>query len=462
MDNSFPQNSVPSESNITLEIKVENLAPENGAFITPVWFGLHDGSFDTFDVGEDASSGVMYLAQDGLTGNEGSVPGVVEAVIDLGLNPDVLPPEENTIAGIFANSSAAANGGTQGVVISPDLPLGLFPGQSLSVTVDIDSNNLDNNRFFNYGAMYFPSNDAFVANDDAIELFDAFGNFIAEDIIITGDDVWDAGTEVNDESPNNVPFTFDEIGNGIEENGTVQPHPGFLPPGSGGVLDFNDGVFGNADFTASDDPIFRISINPVINGSSESDLLFGTSNREKIRGFEGDDQILAGAGDDTVEGGAGRDHILGNRGDDYLLGNRGRDVILGGAGDDTVEGGAGRDQILGNRGDDYLLGNRGRDVILGGAGDDLIDGGKGNDRISGNSGADQFVLRLGDGRDTILDYQDNVDSFALADGLEFEQLTITQGVGEAVISVTETNEELAVIFGANADNITVEDFTNLV
>ncbi len=117
---------------------------------------------------------------------------------------------------------------------------------------------------------------------------------------------------------------------------------------------------------------------------------------------------------------------------------------------------------MGNRGDDYLLGNRGRDVILGGAGDDLIDGGKGNDRISGNSGADQFVLRLGDGRDTILDYQDNVDSFALADGLEFEQLTITQGVGEAVISVTETNEELAVIFGANADNITVEDFTNLV
>ena len=276
MQNSFPQNSVPSESNITLEVTVENLAPENGAAITPVWFGLHDGSFDTFDVGEDASSGVMHLAEDGIIGLEGTVPGVFETVIDLGVTPEVLPPQENTIAGIFADSSAAANGGTQGIVISPEFPLGLGPSQSLSVTVDIDSNNLSNNRFFNYGAMFFPSNDGFVANDDAIELFDAFGNFIAEDIIITGDDVWDAGTEVNDESPNNVPFNLDDIGNGIEENGTVQPHPGFLPPGSGGVLDFNDGVFGNADFTASDDPIFRISINPVINGSSESDLLFGT------------------------------------------------------------------------------------------------------------------------------------------------------------------------------------------
>ena len=413
-------------ANITLEVTVENLSPENGAAITPVWFGLHDGSFDTFEVGEAASSGVMYLAEDGVTGLEPTIPGVVEALIELGLNPEDLPPQEQTIAGIFADSSAAANGGTQGLVDSPESPLGIAPGQSLSATVEISRNNLGNNRFFNYGAMFFPSNDAFVANDDAIELFDEYGNFVGEDIIITGNDVWDAGTEVNDENPNNVPFGFDAVGDGIDENGTVQAHQGFQEPGTGGVLDFGGGAFANADFTNSDAPIARIRINPVINGTDDSDFIFGSKNREKIRGYDGNDFIFSRNGDDTVEGGAGRDRIFGNRGDDYLLGEGGRDKIFGGAGDD------------------------------------VIDGGLGNDRIWGNSGADQFVLRESNGRDTIFDYRDGVDSFVLADGLVFDDLTITQGVGRSVIEITDTSEKLATLIGVNASELGIEDFNTAI
>jgi len=398
-------NVISSQEQVTLEVTVENLSPENGAVVTPVWFGLHDGSFDTFEVGESASSGVMYLAEEGITGLESTVPGVVDALIDMGLNPEVLPAPENTLGNIFAESSAAENGGTQGLVDSAESPLGIAPGDALSVTTDIEINNLANNRYFNYGAMFFPSNDAFIANDEAIELFDEIGNFIGGDIIVTGNDVWDAGTEVNDENPNNVPFTFDEIGNGIDENGTVQSHTGFQELGSGGVLDFGEGMFANADFTTSDAPIARISITPVIDGTEGNDLILGSSNQERISGFDGDD------------------HIFGQEGDDDLLGGSGRDLIVGGVGNDLINGGAGDDQLW------------------------------------GQSGADQFVLRSNYGQDTIFDYEDGVDSFVLAGGLEYDDLTITQGVDRVGLEITDTGEDLASLMGAIASDIGIEDFT---
>ena len=420
-------NIISSQEQVTLEVTVENLSPENGGLITPVWFGFHDGSFDTFEVGEPASSGVMYLAEEGvITGLEDTVPGLVDALIEIGLDPEVVPPQENTLGGIFADSSAAQNGGTQGVVTSVESPLGIFPGDSLSVTTDIDVNNLANNRFFNYGAMFVPSNDSFVANDEAIELFDAEGNFIGEDIIVTRNDVWDAGTEVNDENPDNIPFTLDLVGNRIDENGTVQSFQGFQSPGSGGVLDFGNGVFANADFTASEAPIARISINPVINGTAENDLILGSSNREKIRGFEGND------------------------------------LIFGENGNDTIEGGTGDDRIFDGEGDNNLLGGSGGDLIVGGDGSDLIDGGDGNDILSGQSGADQFVIANAVGQDLILDYEDGVDSLVLAGGLEFGDLTITQGVGQVWLEITDTGEDLASLIGVNASDLEIEDFTTSV
>ena len=33
----------------TLRVTVDNLAPINGNFLTPVWVGFHDGSFDIYD-----------------------------------------------------------------------------------------------------------------------------------------------------------------------------------------------------------------------------------------------------------------------------------------------------------------------------------------------------------------------------------------------------------------------------
>ena len=49
----------------SIRITVENLQPADGFFFTPVWFGLHDGGFDLFDVGSAASSALETIAETG-------------------------------------------------------------------------------------------------------------------------------------------------------------------------------------------------------------------------------------------------------------------------------------------------------------------------------------------------------------------------------------------------------------
>ena len=48
-----------------LRITVENTSPEGGTFLTPFWFGLHNGAFDLGDIGSAASAGLEALAEDG-------------------------------------------------------------------------------------------------------------------------------------------------------------------------------------------------------------------------------------------------------------------------------------------------------------------------------------------------------------------------------------------------------------
>jgi hypothetical protein len=53
------------QTNIT--VTIENLAPENGTFITPTWVGFHNGEFDIYDHNRPASLGLESLAEDGDT-----------------------------------------------------------------------------------------------------------------------------------------------------------------------------------------------------------------------------------------------------------------------------------------------------------------------------------------------------------------------------------------------------------
>ncbi len=48
-------------------VPIENLAPENGTFLTPFWVGFHNGNFDTYDRNAPISPALESLAEDGNT-----------------------------------------------------------------------------------------------------------------------------------------------------------------------------------------------------------------------------------------------------------------------------------------------------------------------------------------------------------------------------------------------------------
>jgi hypothetical protein len=232
--------TVPSQA-LTIRVTVQNLAPANGTFQTPVWVGFHNGSFDLYDSGVPASTALERIAEDG----------------------DVGP--------LMAAFSAALPGATQGAIFGPGGPFA--PGETSSMDFTLDPLDLAN-RYFSYASMVIPSNDAFIANGNplAFQLFGATGTFLGADFVVLGSQILDAGTEVNDEIPANTAFFGQAAPNtGVDENGVVHAHPGFLPAGSGGILD--DPMFANADFTALNYQAARITISAVPDGGSTLGLL---------------------------------------------------------------------------------------------------------------------------------------------------------------------------------------------
>jgi len=211
-------------------ITVENLAPSNGNYFTPVWVGFHDGSFDTFDVGASASMGVERLAEDGNAG---------------------------PLSSSFLGSGA---GTVDGVVPGPGGPYA--PGDVSSMTFDLDFSDPES-RYLSFASMIIPSNDAFIGNDDATayEIIGADGTFLGASFFITGQQVLDAGTEVNSEAPSDTAFFGQMMADtGMDQGGVIAQHGGFMRPGSGGILD--DPMFANADFTAAGYPIAQIRVTP--------------------------------------------------------------------------------------------------------------------------------------------------------------------------------------------------------
>ena len=219
--------SATGASALEVTVTIENLAPVDATWLTPVWVGFHDGSFDIYNSGEAASAALESLAEDG---------------------------DSTALAASFTGSA-------QGVLFGPGGPIA--PGEIASFTIDIDPND-PMSSYFSYAAMVLPSNDAFIANGNPLahQVFDAQGNFTAVDFFIGGAQVLDAGTEVNDELPMNTAFFGQAAPNtGVSEGGVVGLHPGFLPAGSGGILD--DAMFANGDFSRLDYPVAQVRISAV-------------------------------------------------------------------------------------------------------------------------------------------------------------------------------------------------------
>ena len=369
---------------------IENISPAAGTFVTPVWVGFHDGQFDTYDRGRPVSPGLESLAEDGATG-------LISTEFDL-----------------------SGFGAAQGTLGSAPIA----PGTSVFQTFTLDSNN-PQAQYFNYATMILPSNDAFVANGNplAFDLFDGGGNFTPIEFIVSGSDVLDAGTEVNDEIPANTAFFGQQSPNtGADQNGVVASHPGFLPPGSGGILD--DPMFANSNFLAPGYQVLRITLSEVQMGTAGPDTLAGTNLNDVILGLQGDDTLTGGIGNDNLNG------------------NQGTDSVAGGEGNDTVRGGQNDDIVIGDAGNDTIWGDLGNDVLTGGTGSDL------------------FVFRAGDGADEVTDFEDGIDLIALSGGIGFSNLTFLNEF-DGVAIVLNNAEVLATLTGITAAQLSVSDFIEL-
>lgn len=233
---------------VEVQISLQNLSGSNGLFLTELWVGMHNGSFNLFDIGGTASAGVERVAEDGTVA---------------------------TIGAAFAASPAGMAGGIGGVVNAP----GGFPGAPFFDPGETGSRvfNLDPvaNRFLSFITMVIPSNDAFIGSANEVALFDASGNFIGADILILGSQVLDAGTEANTEMA--AAFfnqTAPDQGTATP-GGTIGAHPGFIgsagnPGGTpiilGGTSVAPPGIFFDAqaaDFTRPDFVVARLTVTSV-------------------------------------------------------------------------------------------------------------------------------------------------------------------------------------------------------
>ncbi|MCP1456103.1 calcium-binding protein [Pseudomonas kilonensis] len=87
----------------------------------------------------------------------------------------------------------------------------------------------------------------------------------------------------------------------------------------------------------------------------------------------------------------------GTAGDDALIGFNGNDIIRGGSGNDTLDGGAGTNQLFGEAGNDVIQ-------VAYNSRSNTLAGGAGNDTLTGGYFSDTYLFNLGDGQDTITDY----------------------------------------------------------
>jgi len=234
-------------------VTIENTAPYNGSFLTPVWIGFHDGQFDTYDGGTFASSlprpnsiAIERLAEDGNTGP---------------ISEDFAALQIDGVSGI-PNITVQDTNGVQGTIRSNGTIAPIGPSQIVSRLFEVSPVE-GQATYFSYASMIIPSNDAFSSNGNprAHRIFDAAGNFDGQPFYILGSEVDDAGTEANDELPQNTAFFGQQAPNtGAPGEGVISGpggHPGLNAP-IPGVNILGTSRFGDADFEQANYNMARV------------------------------------------------------------------------------------------------------------------------------------------------------------------------------------------------------------
>lgn len=164
----------------------------------------------------------------------------------------------------------------------------------------------------------------------------------------------------------------------------------------------------------------------------------------------------------------GRDPI--DDGGITIYGDERGETIIGTEGSDLILSRHGGDQIYGEQGNDILIAGFGVDALDGGDGNDLLSGREENDMLTGGGGQDTFLLRRGQGIDTITDFggvgigvNPPPDVIVEIDILQFEGAGLT---AEYMI-LEQDDDNLLVTFegventGAILENFALENLDNL-
>jgi hypothetical protein len=173
-----------------VRVTIENTQPTGGFAFTPFWLGFHDNSFDVFDVGQPSGGGLTEIAELGDTS-------VISTRFD-----------------------AEQPGGVQTTLVEDTGAPVFSPGESQSMLFDVDPAT---QGYLNYASMLVPTNDLFVGNSTAIDLFGGASEISSPIVIeVFGINVYDAGTELNDFS--NGPAFVDGVDatGGIDESNNIQ------------------------------------------------------------------------------------------------------------------------------------------------------------------------------------------------------------------------------------------------
>lgn len=183
--------------NVDVRVTVQNLAPANSVAFAPLRLGFGNGTFDSFNNNQSAF----------LFGQPTVATAPIVTVAEGGSGSTWLPT--------FATTEPTA---TIGSIMAPGGPL--LPGATASSVFTV---NPTINRFFSFGAMVVPSNDAFIGNDNPTQfmLFNSAGQLNLTSISQFGRDVWDSGSEQTIAA--NAAFLMGGVNaNRVDENGVVR------------------------------------------------------------------------------------------------------------------------------------------------------------------------------------------------------------------------------------------------
>jgi len=168
---------VPAQAQETtlVTVTIENISPENGVALTPVWAGFHSGSFDSYNGGLRSLRGLERVAEDGNNSvisqqflNFDSQRGGYSYIDNSGNNPKSRLVRTGDLTDAFRQDAT--------IGAAP-----LRPGDTATSMFELRTDG--SNDFFSYVSMVLPTNDFFTAN----------GSPVAHDI----GDILDNGGEIS-------------------------------------------------------------------------------------------------------------------------------------------------------------------------------------------------------------------------------------------------------------------------